>query len=148
MVLTPHLSSIAKKSDLFCQTFDDGPTNVTSKLLDSLASENQKVTLFEIGSRVVENYLITQRAYSEGHEIAVHTWSHPHLTFLTGEEVYAELAWGIYAIHASIGQLPKLFRPPYGFFNDDIRKISSQLGLTVRSSYDFRGLIAECVLEC
>ena len=79
----------------------------------------------------MQHYLITQRAYAEGHEIAVHTWSHPHLATLTDQQIYAELSWGIYAIHAAIGQTPKLFRPPYGSINDNVRRVAAQLGLTV-----------------
>lgn len=92
---------------------------------------HQKTTFFEIGSQIVISYPVTQRAYASGHEIASHTWSHADLTQLTGEEVYAELAWTIYAIHAAIGQTPKLFRPPYGAINDDVRSVAAQLGLTV-----------------
>ena len=61
----------------------------------------------------------------------MHTWSHPDLTTLTSEQVYAELLWTIYVIHAAIGQTPKLFRPPYGSINDNVRKVAAQLGLTV-----------------
>jgi len=128
-----HLTKGGAISDCidFCQTFDDGPTNVTSGLLDYLLSVNQKNTFFEIGSQIIQNYPLTVREYCEGHEIADHTWSHPDLTTLTSEEVYAELAWTIYAIHSSIGQTPKLFRPPYGNINDNVRLVAAQLGLTV-----------------
>jgi peptidoglycan/xylan/chitin deacetylase (PgdA/CDA1 family) len=96
-----------------------------------MASKNQKSTFFQIGSQVVQNYLVTQRAYSEGHEIAVHSWSHSDLTTLTGQQIYAELAWGIYAIHAAIGQTPKRFRAPHGYINDEVRRVTAQLGLAV-----------------
>src|SRR5271169_3468630 len=115
----------------FCQTFDDGPRDVTSSLLDFLDSVNQKNTFFEIGTQIIGNYPLTQREYASGHEIAVHTWSHPDLTTLSPEAVYAELAWTIYAIHSAIGQTPKLFRPPYGAINDQVRLVAAQLGLTV-----------------
>ena len=77
------------------------------------------------------NYPLTVREYAEGHQIADHTWSHPDLTTLTSEQVYAELAWTIYAIWASIGQTPKYFRPPYGNINNNVRQVAAQLGLTV-----------------
>lgn len=115
----------------FIQTFDDGPTNVSSILIDYLGTVNQKTTYFQIGTNVADNYLLTQRQYSEGHEIAVHTWSHPDLTTLSGQQVYAELAWAIYVIHSAIGQTPKLFRPPYGNINNVVRQAAAQLGLTV-----------------
>lgn len=57
----------------FCQTFDDGPTNVMSTFLDYLDSVNQKTTFFEIGSQIVQNYQLTQREYASGHQIADHT---------------------------------------------------------------------------
>jgi len=117
----------------FCQTFDDGPTNVTSILLDYLDSVSQRNTFFEIGTCVADNYLLTQREYASGHEIGVHTWSHPDLTTLTPQQVYAELAWTIYVIYASIGQTPKYFRPPYGAINDQVRQVAAQFNLTVHT---------------
>jgi peptidoglycan/xylan/chitin deacetylase (PgdA/CDA1 family) len=115
----------------FVQTFDDGPTNVTSILLDYLDSVSQRNTFFEIGTCVADNYLLTQREYASGHEIGVHTWSHPDLTTLTAEQVYAELAWTIYVIYAAIGQTPKYFRPPYGAINNQVRQVAAQFNLTV-----------------
>jgi peptidoglycan/xylan/chitin deacetylase (PgdA/CDA1 family) len=115
----------------FVQTFDDGPTNATSTLLDFLDSVDQKTTFFEIGSQVIVNYQLTQREYATGHQIADHTWSHPDLTTLAPQQVYAELAWTIYAIHTAIGQTPKYFRPPFGFINNNVRTVAAQLGLTV-----------------
>ena len=130
----------------FCQTFDDGPTNVTSELLDFLDSVNQKTTFSEIGSRVIESYQLTQREYATGHQIIDHTWSHPNLTTLSAQAVYAELAWTIYAIHAAIGQTPKYFRPPYGAINDNVRQVAAQLGLTVYIPLQ-QLLIVGCVMD-
>jgi peptidoglycan/xylan/chitin deacetylase (PgdA/CDA1 family) len=127
----PVMISLAYEVE-FCQTFDDGPTNVTFGLLDFLDSVNQKTTFFEIGYQIVQNYQLTQREYASGHQIADHTWSHSDLTKLSPQQVYAELAWTIYAIHAAIGQTPKYFRPPFGFINDNVRRVAAQLGLTVR----------------
>jgi len=115
----------------FIQTFDDGPTHATATLLDYLDSVNQKTTFFQIGSQVISNYLLTQREFAAGHQIADHTWSHPNLTNLTSEQVYAELQWTLYAIEAAIGQIPKYFRPPYGYINDNVRRVAAQLNLTV-----------------
>ena len=41
----------------FCQTFDDGPTDATSVLLDFLDSVDQKNTFFEIGSQIISTTL-------------------------------------------------------------------------------------------
>ena len=146
-ILPTHTRRRSSNGVDFCQTFDDGPTDVTSGLLDYLLSVNQKNTFFEIGSQISQNYLLTVREYSEGHEIADHTWSHPDLTTLTSEEVYAELAWTIYAIHSAIGQTPKLFRPPYGNINDQVRMVAAQLGLTVSYPGNLQANRIGCYLD-
>jgi hypothetical protein len=94
----------------------------------------------------VPNYLLTQRQYSEGHEIAIHTWSHNDLATMSGEQVFAELAWCLYAIHAAIGQTPKLFRPPFGSINNVVRQAAAQLGLTVLALNN-KLLIEGCPME-
>lgn len=49
-----------------------------------------------------------------GHQIAVHTWSHPYLTTLTNEQVIAELGWTKKVIKDVTGVTPNMMRPPYG----------------------------------
>jgi peptidoglycan/xylan/chitin deacetylase (PgdA/CDA1 family) len=49
-----------------------------------------------------------------GHQIAVHTWSHPMLTTLTDEEIVAELGWSKKIIKDLLGVTPTMMRPPYG----------------------------------
>jgi peptidoglycan/xylan/chitin deacetylase (PgdA/CDA1 family) len=49
-----------------------------------------------------------------GHQIAVHTWSHPMLTTLTDEEIVAELGWSKRIIKDLLGVTPTMMRPPYG----------------------------------
>lgn len=58
-------------------TFDDGPTyKVTPKILDILKQENVKATFFVVGKHVKEYPEIVKRAYTEGHFIANHGYSH------------------------------------------------------------------------
>ncbi|EIE86180.1 hypothetical protein RO3G_10891 [Rhizopus delemar RA 99-880] len=83
-----------------------------------------------IGANVVQHPEIVKRAYDEGHEIAIHTWSHPYLTTLTNEQVVAELKWTELAIKEIIGVSPRLFRPPYGDIDNRVRDIGTALGFT------------------
>ncbi|CAG8709623.1 17314_t:CDS:2, partial [Dentiscutata erythropus] len=112
-------------------TFDDGPSPYTPALLDYLDAHNIKVTFFVVGSRVVENPDTLIRAYKSGHQIGVHTWSHPSLTTQSNEQVISELQWTAAAIKAAIGVTPKYMRPPYGDYDDRIRSISDQLGYKI-----------------
>ena len=49
-----------------------------------------------------------------GHQVAVHTWSHPSLTTLTNEQIIAELGWTKKVIKDLLGVTPLYMRPPYG----------------------------------
>jgi len=112
-------------------TFDDGPTPFTTGLLDFFLKTNTKVTFFVIGSRVFENPEILQRAVKEGHQIGVHTWSHPSLTSQSNEQIIAELKWTELAIQKAVGLTPKYMRPPFGDYDDRVRNIATQLGYKI-----------------
>lgn len=49
-----------------------------------------------------------------GHQIAVHTWSHPYLTTLTNEQIIAELGWTKKIMRDVTGVTPNMMRPPFG----------------------------------
>ena len=57
-------------------TFDDGPSELTEKVLDILKEEQVTGTFFVVGSRVDLYPHIVKRAYNEGHYIANHGYTH------------------------------------------------------------------------
>lgn len=93
-----------------------------------MLSKNQKATLFVVGSRVISRPEILQRAFKEGHQIAIHTWSHSVMTSLTNDQIVAELKWTEKAIFDAIGVTPLYWRPPYGDVDNRVRAIATQLG--------------------
>ncbi|KAF9354144.1 chitin deacetylase [Mortierella sp. AD094] len=109
-------------------TYDDGPSPDSPRLYDYLAAHQQKATLFIVGSRAVSYQATLQRAYNEGHQIAIHTWSHQEMTSLTNEQIVAELKWTEKAIFSIIGVTPLYWRPPYGDVDARVRNIATQLG--------------------
>ncbi|KAF8982459.1 chitin deacetylase [Entomortierella lignicola] len=109
-------------------TYDDGPSPDSPRLYDYLAAHQQKATLFIVGSRAVSYPVTLQRAYNEGHQIAIHTWSHQEMTGLTNEQIVAELKWTEKAIFSIIGVTPLYWRPPYGDVDARVRNIATQLG--------------------
>jgi len=110
-------------------SFDDGPAPYTQNLLNFLSQNQILSTFFVVGSRVVERPNILLEEYMGGHEIAVHTWSHRHLTGLSTEGVVAELGWSRKAIKAVLGVTPTIMRPPFGDIDDRVRAISLAMGL-------------------
>ena len=111
-------------------SYDDGPSPFTPLLLDYLNEQKIKTTFFVVGSRVLSRPDMLQSEYGSGHQISVHTWSHPYLTKLTNEEIVAELGWTMKVIRDTIGVTPNTMRPPYGDIDDRVRAICAQMGLT------------------
>ncbi|CAO3642781.1 unnamed protein product [Cunninghamella echinulata] len=109
-------------------TYDDGPTANSPKLYDYLKSVNQKSTLFLIGGQVTSFPDLTERAFNEGHELAIHTWTHSYLTTLSTEQIVAELMWTASAIKEVTKKTPRFFRPPYGDIDNRVRDIAKALG--------------------
>jgi peptidoglycan/xylan/chitin deacetylase (PgdA/CDA1 family) len=101
-------------------TFDDGPNVYTGELLDKLLEAGAKATFFVGGNnngRQVDQGNVwpslVRRILSEGHQIASHTWSHPHMNAITTEDRKLEMAKTERAIANIIGKYPTYMRPPY-----------------------------------
>ncbi|CAG8496213.1 9791_t:CDS:2 [Ambispora leptoticha] len=110
-------------------TYDDGPSLSTPALLNTLNSNNLKATFFVIGSRVVSFPETLKAAYAKGHNIAIHTWSHPALTSVSNEGIVAELKWCMKAVKDVLGVTPIYMRPPFGDTDDRVRAITRAVGL-------------------
>ncbi|KAF8346414.1 carbohydrate esterase family 4 protein [Amanita rubescens] len=123
--------------------FDDGPNCSHNAFYDFLSNNNQRATMFYIGSNVMDWPLEAQRAPADGHEVCAHTWSHHYMTAFTSEDVFAELYYStsydfqMQAIELVTGITPTCWRPPYGDVDDRIRAIANGLGLrTIMWGYD------------
>ncbi|CAG8525937.1 3887_t:CDS:2 [Paraglomus occultum] len=102
--LAPYYDTCKIKNS-FALTFDDGP------------HKDAKSTFFVCGhtySCIYDNAETLRRAYLAGHQIALHTWSHPNLNTLTRSEIHSELTSLETALRKIIGAVPRYFRLPYG----------------------------------
>jgi cellulose synthase/poly-beta-1,6-N-acetylglucosamine synthase-like glycosyltransferase/peptidoglycan/xylan/chitin deacetylase (PgdA/CDA1 family)/spore germination protein YaaH len=95
-------------------TFDDGPDpQWTPKILDILKREHATATFFLIGKEAETYNALTERIYTEGHEIGNHTYTHPDISNLSNffVELELNLTERLFASRQGIRTL--LFRPPY-----------------------------------
>ncbi|VEU19604.1 DEKNAAC100328 [Brettanomyces naardenensis] len=76
--------------------------------------------------RYPETYL---KAYSKGHLMGTHTWSHKFLPSLTNEQLVAQFEWSIWAMNATAHHIPKWYRPPYGAIDDRVRAVARAFGM-------------------
>jgi len=105
-------------------SFDDGPvTNFTPAILQLLKQENVKATFFCIGSRIAGNEDILKQVKDEGHIIGNHSYSH-HFWFdmYSSKKMLADLKQMDNEMERVTGLRPKLFRPPYGVTNPNLKK--------------------------
>lgn len=105
-------------------TFDDGPaTQYTPELLAILKEHQVQAAFFCIGKRIAGNEQLLQQVYNEGHVIGNHSYSH-HFWFdmYSSAKMSADLSMMDDAMQSVTGQRPKLFRPPYGVMNPNLKK--------------------------
>ncbi|KAG0039958.1 hypothetical protein BGZ82_005929 [Podila clonocystis] len=101
-------------------TFDDGPFEFTSDLLDTLDRENVKATFFLNGENIGNIYAYSstvKRAYRSGHQIGSHTWSHVDLSTVSLDEVADQMNRLDSYLKRILGVRPVFMRPPYGSLN-------------------------------
>ncbi|ORX90362.1 glycoside hydrolase/deacetylase, partial [Basidiobolus meristosporus CBS 931.73] len=108
-------------------TFDDGPSQFTPTLLDTLSRYGVKVTFFIVGSMIEDNTQVLLRAYSEGHQIGLHTWSHANLNSLSESSIRQEMEETSDAVARVIGRRPRYMRCPYEACNERVLKILAEM---------------------
>jgi peptidoglycan/xylan/chitin deacetylase (PgdA/CDA1 family) len=133
-------------------TFDDGPSEWTAPILDVLETHRARGTFFVLGQAIEGREDLLRRAVVRGHELGNHTWSHPHLTSCTDEEIREELARAGEAIGAVTGEQPAFFRPPYFDFDPRVERIAREAGfgpavLATCTPGDWDPLTAEEIVE-
>lgn len=113
-------------------TFDDGPNPAcTPALLDVLAKNEVRATFFMIGRFVREQHELTRRVFEAGHDVANHTYSHPHLPLCLEQRTRHELLDCESALKdAGVGNQNRLFRAPFGARRPATLRIVRELGLT------------------
>ena len=95
-------------------TFDDGPDPTwTPRVLDVLARYHVPATFFVIGSAVARHPELARRIVREGHEIGLHTFTHPDLSKLPTWRRDLENSQAQLAVADATGRETALIRPPY-----------------------------------
>ncbi|MEU9307572.1 glycosyltransferase [Streptomyces sp. NPDC048256] len=100
-------------------TFDDGPDPVwTPEVLDVLKKHHAHAVFFVTGTMASRYPDLVQRMVDEGHEVGLHTFNHPDLSFQSKKRISWELSQNQLALAGAAGIRTSLFRPPYSSFAD------------------------------
>ena len=120
-------------------TFDDGPHEMTEKVLDLLKQFNVKATFFCIGKQIENNPELFKRIISEGHLVGNHSYSHSeNFGFFSSQKVLDEITETNKLAQQLSGLEMNFFRPPFGVTNPMIAKAVSKtkhhvIGWNIRS---------------
>lgn len=104
-------------------TIDDGPTKDTDKLLKVLKKLDAPVTFFFLGQHVEKYHESVSQAVYDKHGIGYHSDKHPQMVKMSYEDQEKEYNSGLKKLEKYTKQPVKLFRPPYGSYNNDTKLI-------------------------
>ncbi|MCE5236598.1 MAG: polysaccharide deacetylase family protein [Clostridiaceae bacterium] len=103
----------------------------TDFILDTLAQYNVKATFFLCGFWVEKYPDKVKAIFDAGHEIGNHTATHPHMNSLSTSQMQEELNKYEALLTPITGVKSKLFRAPYGEYNDNVIKTVRSMGYEV-----------------
>ena len=112
------LCANTRETGVIYLTFDDGPSERTKEILDTLKEKDVKATFFVIGCRNEESKAILRRIVEEGHTLAMHSYSHNYANIYASVEDYLADMYQLFVqIRDETGVAPTLFRFPGGSIN-------------------------------
>lgn len=118
----------------------------TTEIMNICDSYNIKATFFLVGFWIDKYPDKVKEIYNRGFEIGIHSNTHPDMTKLNKNQIREELTTNINKIVELTGFTPKLFRPPYGYYNNNLIEICNELNLSCIEwsvdSLDWKGLSA------
>ncbi len=120
----PVICSAHTTEKIIAISFDDGPVkNYTAQILSLLKQANIKAAFFCIGNRIARNENIIKQIIEDGHIIGNHSHSH-HFWFdmFSSKKMLNDLQMMDKEIEKITGLKPRLFRPPYGVTNPNIKR--------------------------
>ncbi len=109
-------------------TFDDGPDPVwTPKILEVLNENDAHGTFFVLGSQVARHPDLTRTISAGGHELGLHTFTHPNMQRVAPWRRQLELSQTQVAIARAAGVHTKLVRFPYSSKPQAIDEVNWEL---------------------
>lgn len=110
-------------------TFDDGPSDNTSKVLDILEEHDIKATFFMIADTITpDRYDLIRQMIDEGHLVGIHTYTHNYRQIYSSVKAYLDDFYLAFTrIKEITGEKPTVFRFPGGSFNCYMKPLRKQI---------------------
>lgn len=114
-------TTIDPNKPMVALTWDDGPAEATSVILDALEAVGGKGTFFVVGQRVGYYVDNVKRAAALGCEIGNHTWEHAYLDSLSAEQIQSQIKRTNDKVEEVTGVRPTVMRPTGGRVDDTVK---------------------------
>jgi len=126
----PITCRFPNKDNSIILSFDDGPHEKTSAILDLLKKHHAKGNFFCIGKHLDANPQLAQRLVEEGHFLGNHSYSHIiAFPIKSKRSVIEELENTNTIIEKYTAKPCRFFRPPFGVSNPTIAHAISKLNM-------------------
>jgi peptidoglycan/xylan/chitin deacetylase (PgdA/CDA1 family) len=110
-------------------TFDDGPSESTPRILETLARYRVPATFFQCGANVERLPAIAREVRAAGNEIGNHGHAHPLYSWKPRGFIERDVTRAQEAIESAVETTPTLFRAPFGVRWFGLRAVQRRLGL-------------------
>ncbi len=118
----------------------------TEGILDILQEFGVGATFFLVGFWVDEHQELVKEIVDKGFEVGTHSNTHPDMVKLSKSTMKNELESSVEKIESVTGKDVKLFRAPFGSYNNNLLDTAQEMGLkTIQwdvDSLDWKGLSA------
>jgi peptidoglycan/xylan/chitin deacetylase (PgdA/CDA1 family) len=128
-LLAPSVYRGSRDRRSIALTFDDGPSEGTSQLLEILSRLEARATFFACGMNVKRLPGVARAIADAGHEIGNHSYSHPAFYLRSHRFISDELGAAQSIIAETTGRTPTLFRAPFGVRWFGLREAQRRLNL-------------------
>ncbi len=98
------------------------------RILKTLEENQVKITFFMVGDWIEKFPDAVKKIHEAGHEIASHSNTHPHVNNLSYEKNIQEIEESNNKIEKVTGKRSKVYRAPYGEYNDTVVKAATDKG--------------------
>ena len=150
--LSQPFTGLKTDKKILALTFDAGSAaNGADSIIQILKERNLKLTFFVTGTFIRKFPGIVKSLISNGHELANHSYSHPHLTtyatdhrqdnleHITRTYLYNQLNMTDSLLYYNFGvHLKPYWRAPFGEYNETILRWAAELG------YKYVGWSSQC----
>lgn len=117
------------------------------RILETLEKNEVKITFFIVGEWAEKYPEAVKKIYEAGHEIGTHSNTHPHVEQLSAEKNLEEIKLGIEKLQKITGEQTRLYRTPYGEYNDTVINTARENGYyTIQwniDTLDYKGLTGD-----